>query len=356
MCPRFCLIVSSVLALLACAAEIQANSPAFTMTQYSYGPDPAQVLDLYTPNDVPDDPLPVVVLAHGGLWISGDRGDLEHLCIQIMIQSSAGVACASIDYRLSNNLGGTCTAPGLATYAHQVADMASAFALLQSQAITHGLDTTRFFVGGHSAGGHLAHELNLRWADFAPACANPLGCAAPAGAIGFEGIYDIAAWDAYDATFWNGQYHCVTRQAFGSPAGSPPACIDSGYGLPCWDVGSPTYLASNAGTLGIGPAGDALIIHSPDDDWVDVSEATLFGAAMSAAYPDIHVITSVDGACATGQHNAPLTQASLAQCITDFVALERDDPIPVPSHSPGGVGLIALALIACVRRVVATRK
>ena len=74
------------------------------------------------------------------------------------------------------------------------------------------------------------------------------------------------------------------------------------------------------GRTGIAPAGDALIIHSPGDNWVDISEATSFGAAMSAAFPGIATITSTDGTCATGQHNDPLSQVALAICIANFVA------------------------------------
>ena len=187
---------------------------------------------------------------------------------------------------------------------------------LQNHAASYNLDPTAMFVGGHSAGGHLAQEWNLRWSDFEQTCTHPSGCPPAAGAIGIEGIYDVAAWDAYDASNWRGQFSCATRKAF---AFSPGDCTDTTYDRPCWDVGSPEYLARNSVAMGIAPAGHVLIIHSPGDDWVDVAEATDFGAAMSAAFPDIHVITSTDGACATGQHNDPLTQTILATCIVNFV-------------------------------------
>ena len=77
-------------------------------------------------------------------------------------------------------------------------------------AATYDLDPQRMHVGGHSAGGHLAQLLNLRWSAFCPSCPPAVG------AIGFEGIYDIAAWDAYDASFWGGAFTCATRKAFGA--------------------------------------------------------------------------------------------------------------------------------------------
>jgi hypothetical protein len=176
------------------------------------------------------------------------------------------------------------------------------------------------YIGGHSAGGHLSHELNLRWSDFETPCAHPSRCPPAAGAIGFEGIYDIAGWDEYDSSFWSGQFFCATRKAFGSPADSVPACMDTEYGLPCWDVGSPTYLAQNHETLGLAPVGKALIIHSPGDNWVDIDEAIHFGAAMNDGFSGAGTITSIDGTCATGQHNDPLSQVALAACIVNFVA------------------------------------
>ena len=338
-------LAASLLLVPIGAGGVRAQSPAFTMTTLAYGPDPAQVLDLYVPNGAPD-PLPAVVLAHGGLWAGGDRSHLATMCVQIMIEAAAGMACATIDYRLSGSLGGVCTAPGIDTYSDQSSDMAAAFALVQSEAAAFGLDPGRIFLGGHSAGGHLAHVLNLRWDDFAPTCTAPSGCPAPAGAIGLEGIYDITAWDAYDVSFWGGQYACSTRQAFGAPATESPSCVDAGYGLACWDVGSPTYLALNDGPLGIAPAGDALLMHSPGDDWVDIEEAIAFGAAMRGAFPETRVVTSVDGSCATGSHFTVTTQESVARCIVDFMATTGADPAPTPSLPPGAVAALVISLTA----------
>jgi len=287
----------------------------------SYGADSAQALDLHLPQVLPAAPMPVALLAHGGLWQGGDKSALATLCQEVVVESGGTMACASTNYRLSQNLGGVCVAGGIDAYRYQVVDLALAFALLQTESDVRGLDRTRMYVGGHSAGAHLSHELNLRWSDFEQPCASPSGCWPAAGAIGFEGIFDIAAWDAYDAEFWDGEFFCATRKAFGFPGDPPSGCQDAQYGLPCWHIGSPTYLADNAGTLEVAPVGDALIIHSPGDNWVDIAEATSFGQAMSAAFSEINVITSIDGTCATGQHNDPLTQTALAVCIVNFIAL-----------------------------------
>ncbi|PRP99609.1 alpha/beta hydrolase fold protein [Enhygromyxa salina] len=288
--------------------------------QLSYGDDASQTLDLYTPERPAQTSLPTLVLAHGGLWQAGDKSALAGLCTAIVTSSAGAQACASINYRLSQALGGECSGTGLDTYTEQVRDLAAAVTALQNQAAQRGLDPARFYVGGHSAGGHMAHELNLRWPDFEGGCARPGTCPPAIGAIGFEGIYDIAAWDSYDANFWAGQFACATRKAFGAPPSAPDGCTDQTYARPCWDVGSPRYLADHLDDLSLAAAGDALIIHSPGDDWVDVAEATTFGIALDAAAPERSVITSVDGTCASGQHNDVLGDPALASCIVNFVA------------------------------------
>lgn len=280
----------------------------------AYGDEGTQVLDLYLPVPRPSEPMATLVLAHGGLWQSGDRSALATLCEGIVLGSGGTQACASIDYRLSQELGGTCM-DGPDTYRSQVQDLADAFVLLQNQAELHGIDPARMFVGGHSAGGHLAHALNLRWAEFEGVCMRGGGCPAAIGAVGIEGIYDIAAWDSYDQTVWNGAFGCATRKAFGEPM----TCVDAGFGLPCWDVGSPTYLAAHAGELAIAAVGHALMIHSPGDNWVDIGEASALGTGLESAFPGISVIVSIDGTCAVAGHNELLDEAALAACLVNFV-------------------------------------
>jgi acetyl esterase/lipase len=296
-----------------------AAAPTVARSTFSYGSDAAQRLDLYTPVPAPAAPAPTVLLAHGGLWQSGDRGMLAALCTAIVQQSGHRYACASIDYRLSQDLGGACSPPGAATYRSQVEDMAAAYAWLQQNAAARGLDPQKMYVGGHSSGGHLAHELNLRWTAFAPGPCGATGCAPPVGAVGFEGIYDVYAWDAYDKDHWGASFSCATRQAFGAPPTVTPSCVEAATKQPCWDDGSPRVLAQNAAKLGAAPAGGALVIHSPGDDWVDLGEATAFGKAFSAAFPGKGLVVETGGKCATGEHNDVLFEPSLAGCIVRFM-------------------------------------
>lgn len=284
----------------------------------AYGRDGAQMLDLYLPQPRSTEPLPTLVLAHGGLWQGGSKEALSTLCQQIVLDSGGSVACVSIDHRLSQDLGGTCMG-GPDTYEDQLRDFGAAVAFVQQQAETYALDPARMFIGGHSAGGHLAHVLNLRWAEFAGVCNLDGGCPSAVGVIGFEGIYDIAAWDAYDQAFWNGSFACATRKAFGAPPGSPMPCMDPQFGRACWEVGSPTYLASHAAELGLVAVGNAAMIHSPADDWVDIAEAAALGDALTAAFPNRTVIVSDTGVCAIGGHNELLVEPALADCLVSFV-------------------------------------
>ena len=311
----------------ACCLWAAQSAPAVAVqvTTIAYGPNEVQILDLYTPDILPDELMSTVVLAHGGLWEGGGRGALATLCNNLVSQSNGAIACASIDYRLSGELGGVCTGTGKDTYIDQVRDMGLAYSVLQSNAESHGLDPRRMHVGGHSAGAHLAHTINLRWSEFAQPCSNPGGCPAALSAIGLEGIYDIPAWNNYDISRWGSRFECSTRKAFGAPGPSPEACLDGVLDQRCWDAGSPIYLANNAEDLGIKPAGDALLIHSSGDDWVDIAEATNFGGVLETAFPDIDVVTKAGGSCATGQHNAALDEASLAACVIEFVS-ERVPP------------------------------
>ena len=316
-------------------AALSTPVAALQVKTLAYGPHEEQVLDLYTAVPLSDEPMSTVVLAHGGLWQAGSRSDLSTLCSNIVSQSNGAVACASIGYRLSDDLGGLCTGTGKDTYTDQVRDLALTYSMLQSTAESHGLDPRRMHVGGHSAGAHLAQTINLRWPEFARPCDRADGCPPALSAIGLEGIYSIPAWNDYDAFRWQSYFSCATRKAFGAPGPSPAACMDAGLGERCWDAGSPLHLAKNASDLGIQPAGDALLIHSPGDDWADIAGTRDFGDSLETAFPDMDVVTDTTGTCAVGPHNIVLRETSLADCVISFV-LERDSSGDTPgSINPG---------------------
>jgi acetyl esterase/lipase len=105
------------------------------------------LLDLYTPDGVARPPL--VVWMHGGGFVSGDRVRLPDTLSPGSIfgaLTSAGFACASIDYRL---------APP-ARYPEPVRNVRAAIGFLLEHAPRYGYDAERLGVWGESAGGLLA--------------------------------------------------------------------------------------------------------------------------------------------------------------------------------------------------------
>ncbi|HKQ38922.1 MAG TPA: alpha/beta hydrolase [Verrucomicrobiae bacterium] len=113
-------------------------------------------LDLYLP---PTRNWPMFVFVHGGALISGDK------CLRVCgadvygnigrFYASRGIGVALINYRLQPQV----------TWREQVDDVARATAWLYTHAQNYGGDSSRLFIGGHSAGAQLAARVAL---DAAP--------------------------------------------------------------------------------------------------------------------------------------------------------------------------------------------
>jgi acetyl esterase/lipase len=103
-------------------------------------------LDLYLPAARP---APLCVYLHGGGWMRGARTD--RAAERLLPVARAGVAVASVDYRLS----------GQAVFPAPLDDVRAAVRRLRGDAAEHGLDAERIGVWGASAGGHLAALLAL---------------------------------------------------------------------------------------------------------------------------------------------------------------------------------------------------
>lgn len=88
--------------------------------------------------------LPLVIYIHGGAFLIGDKENTVPLELL-----SQGYAVASINYRLSNQ----------AKFPAQIEDCKAAIRWLRANAARFPIDTERFGVFGHSAGGYLAAML-----------------------------------------------------------------------------------------------------------------------------------------------------------------------------------------------------
>ncbi len=101
-------------------------------------------LDLFVPKGAKG--FPVVMLIHGGAWVSGDKCCCGLYSAVGEYLASQGVGVVLPNYRLS---------PWVKHPEH-IHDIARAFAWTRRNVAAYGGDPERIFVAGHSAGGHLA--------------------------------------------------------------------------------------------------------------------------------------------------------------------------------------------------------
>lgn len=144
-------------------------------SEYDYGTDPAQTLDL---NPVSGNTkAPLVLFIHGGGWSAGNkRSGAEG---KAEFYNNLGYAFTSINYRLVPQV-----KPG-----QQAEDIAMAIAYLRKNATSLGFDADKIVIMGHSAGAHLA-ALTASDTHYLSGAGVPL--AAIRGAILLDGAgYDV---------------------------------------------------------------------------------------------------------------------------------------------------------------------
>jgi acetyl esterase/lipase len=108
----------------------------------SYGDLPRQKLDIYRPAR-PDDAAPVIVFFYGGSWKSGERGQYRFVGEAL---TRRGYTVVVPDYRLYPEV----TFPAFMT------DAARAVRWVRENINTKAGKSRPLFIGGHSAGAHIA--------------------------------------------------------------------------------------------------------------------------------------------------------------------------------------------------------
>ncbi len=222
------------------------------------------LLDLHRP--ATDAAVPLVVFVHGGGWRVGSRAGIGPMYADreptpFAQLAAAGLAVASVDYRLS----------GEAVFPAQLDDVAAALAFLGDQAGTFGL-TGRVALWGESAGGHLAALLGLAdpavtavadW--YGPADLTTL--AADAAATGIS-ITDPGAPDSREALL---------------------------LGAPAADVPGPARAASPVAHVRTG-APAFLLVHGTADRFVPCRQSERLAEALTAggADPRLHLLPGAD--------------------------------------------------------------
>src|SRR5690606_37869232 len=120
----------------------------------SYGPDELQKLDVWGSSLGSARDLPVVIFIHGGAFRNGHKEWIGAMAPQI---TGVPAVLVSPNYRLVPR----------AKVADAVEDCFDALAWVHRNISRFGGNPENLFVGGHSAGGHLAAMLALRTSDLA---------------------------------------------------------------------------------------------------------------------------------------------------------------------------------------------
>ena len=107
------------------------------------------LLDVYTPEKKPADPMPVVVFVHGGGWRNGSKDRIARALPML----KHGYVLVSVGYRLS----------GEAIFPAAIEDCKAALRWVRANAANYGIDPDRLGVWGTSAGGHLVALLGTAW-------------------------------------------------------------------------------------------------------------------------------------------------------------------------------------------------
>ncbi|CAG8734082.1 21823_t:CDS:1, partial [Cetraspora pellucida] len=272
---------------------------------------PQQTLDLYIPTLTLQDavtklPTPIIILIHGGAWISGDKKDLESLGKSV--SSVTNFAVALINYRTS-------TTPEIKHPAH-INDVAAAITWIYSNGDKYGYLGDRMYLVGHSVGAFLSAQLVFtpeylinasgsfsKNIDEAKKLLNSIR-----GIVGIEGIYDIPSllerWPAYTK---------YVEPAFGTD----PEVYKSV---------SPKYNSTNDTVIKI-PS--YLIVHSLEDELVDIEQANNFYKYITQIKINEFSVDYQTGI--KGTHDGILEERELEQRIVEFI-LFREKKLQLP-HS-----------------------
>jgi arylformamidase len=162
------------------AAEILSRSrevmrKARVALDLAYGSDYWQKVDLYLPEDAKARDLPVLIFLHGGGWEFGYKEWMGYMAPAF---TDLPAIFVSVSYRLL---------PAV-RFPAPLDDTVAALAWVHQNIARYGGDPNRLFVGGHSAGAHLAALATLR-RDLLETAGVPIqairGCVPVAGSYRF---------------------------------------------------------------------------------------------------------------------------------------------------------------------------
>ncbi|MDE3057244.1 MAG: carboxylesterase family protein [Bacteroidota bacterium] len=167
------------------------------------GSNDSLFLDFYTPAGDTLTSRPLVICIHGGSLVSGDRSEMGSFCTDF---AKRGYVAATIDYRL-----GIESPKGVTTILEAllrgVQDAKAAVRFFRSKAAEYGIDTSRIYLEGSSAGSMVAvHDAywnedeippdvnQTKWGDVDGASGNPGYSTAIKGIINYCGGIVNPTW------------------------------------------------------------------------------------------------------------------------------------------------------------------
>ncbi len=153
-------------------------------------------LDLHLPVAADSAPAEVVILLHGGGWVSGDKSFLKPT-VDLLKEQRKNLAIVNINYRVSsgkNNL-----------LSLQLTDLASAVGFLTKNAEKFNIRKDHFRLAGFSAGGHIA--LTYAYRSTETTISSVIAASAPTE-------LSLRAW--LDKTLWS-KVELLTGNAYGGP-------------------------------------------------------------------------------------------------------------------------------------------
>jgi arylformamidase len=173
-----------------CALGRVVQQRARCVLDIPYGADYWQKVDVYLPADAAARSVPVLCFMHGGAWLSGTK---EWMAFMAPSFTDLPAVFVSVNYRL---------APA-ARFPAAMDDCFDALLWVHRNIARFGGDPGRIFVGGHSAGGHLAAMLALR-RDLAGARGLPRDVVKACFPV--SGLFDLRATNLAPDT-WEGRVY-----------------------------------------------------------------------------------------------------------------------------------------------------
>lgn len=114
----------------------------------AYGTDPLQKMDIYLPAGRTTAATKVIILVHGGGWVSGDKSEFTGALIDTLKKRIPDYAIFNINYRLG-------ALPNINTFPTQENDVKAAVAYIYGNRANY-LVSDKFVMMGASAGAHLS--------------------------------------------------------------------------------------------------------------------------------------------------------------------------------------------------------